>query len=202
MRGAILLTALVALAPACKKHNRTGPAARASASASSAGAARAAPAEWHPPVPSGPVLAILAGKGVGPIRIGATVATIERQMQKKCDVKTDKMCRYIDRAVEFDLENGEVKTIRVERPGRPAGKDQSGNELHYGIFHGAIPPDIKAGMLPWAVQRVLGPPTKVEKRDGSGPNHTVEVAHYDGMTLEYDKLPNGKLALGEIRIPE
>jgi hypothetical protein len=57
-------------------------------------------------------------------------------------------------------------------------------------------------MLPWAVQRVLGPPTKVEKRDGSGPNHTVEVAHYDGMTLEYDKLPNGKLALGEIRIPE
>jgi hypothetical protein len=139
MRGAILLTALVALAPACKKHNRTGPAARASASASSAGAARAAPAEWHPPVPSGPVLAILAGKGVGPIRIGATVATIERQMQKKCDVKTDKMCRYIDRAVEFDLENGEVKTIRVERPGRPAGKDQSGNERHYGIFHGAIP---------------------------------------------------------------
>ena len=55
-------------------------------------------------------------------------------------------------------------------------------------------------MLPWAVQRVLGPPQKSEKRDGSGPNHTVEVAHYDGMTLEYDKLSNGKLALGEIRI--
>lgn len=197
-RTVALLAALAALVPACSKQKKSSAAARASAAAKPP----ARPAEWQPAAPSGPMLAILAGKGVGPIRIGATVATIERQMQKKCDVVTDKVCRYIDRAVEFDLENGKVKTIRVERPGRPAGKDKSGHEQRYGIFNGAIPPDIRTGMLPWAVQRVVGPPNKVEKKDGSGRNHVVEVAHYDGMTLEYDKLANGKLALGEIRIPE
>ena len=47
----------------------------------SAGGATAAPpssAERRVQLPEGPVLAIQAGKGVGPIRIGATVATIER----------------------------------------------------------------------------------------------------------------------------
>lgn len=201
---AALLAAVAALLPGCKKHGKSSAAATASAVHPNASAAHAHalhPSEpWHAPPPSGPVLAILAGKGVGPIRIGATVATIERLMQKKCDVQTDKVCRYINRAVEFDLEDGKTKTIRVERPGRPAGKDRSGHEQRYGVFRGAIPPDIKAGMLPWAVRRVLGPPLETAKKDGSGPDHTVEVDHYNGMTLQYDKLSNGKLALGEIRI--
>ncbi len=199
-RTATLLAAMAALVPACNKHDKSSAAASASAASPAKPPARAP--VWHPSPPSGPVLAILAGKGVGPIRIGATVATIERQMQKKCDVVTATQCRYIDRAVVFDLEDGKVKTIRVERPGRPAGEKKGGLEQRYGIFNGAIPPDIRTGMLPWAVQRVLGPPNKVEKKDGSDENHVVEVAHYDGMTLEYDKLDNGKLALGEIRIPE
>ena len=57
-------------------------------------------------------------------------------------------------------------------------------------------------MRPWAVQKVLGTPQKVEQRDGSGSNHVVEIAHYEGMVLEYDRMPDGKLALGEIRIPK
>ncbi len=199
---AAALFALLALEPACGKHEKSSAAASASAAPSARATATPVPErpKWHAPAPSGPVLAILAGKGVGAIRIGATVATIERQMQKKCDRVTAKQCRYIDRAVVFDLDGGKVTTIRVQRPGRPAGRGPDGREQRYGIFNGAIPPDIRAGMMPWAVQRVLGPPLKVDKRDGSGPDHVVEVAQYNGMTLSYDKLPNGKLALGEIAI--
>lgn len=204
---AAALFALLALVPACGKHHKSSAAASASGAPSAAPTTAAATPlperpKWHAPAPSGPVLAILAGQGVGPIRIGATVATIERQMQKKCDQVTAKQCRYVDRAVVFDLEGGKVTTIRVQRPGRPAGKGPDGREQRYGIFNGAIPPDIRAGMMPWAVQRVLGPPRKVEKRDGTDPDHVVEIAQYDGLTLSYDKLPNGKLSLGEIAIHE
>src|SRR5262245_18834978 len=48
----------------------------------SAPPAEVAPSSW--PMPSGLRLAILAGKGVGPIRFGATVATIERLMDLPC----------------------------------------------------------------------------------------------------------------------
>src|SRR5687768_3808894 len=73
------------------------------------------------PLPSGPMLAIFAGQGVGPIRVGATVATIQRHMALPCDVKTATHCRYIGRGVEFELKNGAVERIRAHRAGRAAG---------------------------------------------------------------------------------
>ena len=79
------------------------------------------PARYCPKAPS---LAIQAGQGVGPIRIGATVATIERLMEAPCEVKTESVCRYIRRAVEFDLDkNGFTERIVVHRHDRPAGPD-------------------------------------------------------------------------------
>src|SRR5688572_23732600 len=90
--------------------------------------------DW--PLPSGPMLAVFAGQGVGPIRVGATVATIQRHMALPCDVKTATHCRYIGRGVEFELKNGVTERIRAHRAGRAAGKDAAGVEREYGFFNG------------------------------------------------------------------
>jgi hypothetical protein len=151
------------------------------------------PANPNWSLPSGPVLAVLAGQGVGPIRIGATIATIERLMAAPCDVKTRDLCRYIGRAVEFQLENGAVKLINVQRAGRPAGKDGAGKVVEYGFFNGAIPPDLQLGMVPSALQEHLGQPRSVDRRDAAGPADRLEVHHYPGLRVEYDRLENGNL---------
>lgn len=145
------------------------------------------------------MLAILAGKGVGPIRFGATRATVERLMEAPCDVATPTMCRYIARAIEFTLDNGVVSRIRVHRIGRPAGLGKDGRPVTYGAFNGAIPPDLRMGMLPWAIKEKLGEPKSVEKV--SDPRFsTEELDHYDGLTVEYDRMPNGKLVMGGVTI--
>lgn len=138
---------------------------------------------------------------MGPIRIGATVATIERHMAAPCDVKTKDVCRYIARAVEFQLENGVTKTIVVSRAGRPAGKDAAGKDAEYGFFNGAIPPDLQFGMVPSAIQEHLGQPKRVERNPSApetGAADRVEVHEYNGMRIEYDRIENGNLVVGGI----
>lgn len=192
----------------CNKREETpksGP-ALASALASAMAAlpsASAKPVYQLPPVPappSGPVLAMLAGEGIGSIRFGATVATIERHMQAPCDVKTESLCRYLARAVEFELRDGVLERIRVHRRGRAAGKDANGARLEYGFFNGAIPPDLRFGMLPKAIQEYLGQPLRAEKAETPNENNTVEIHHYKGLVVEYDLLPNGNPIMGGVVI--
>lgn len=192
---ALLLAGL--LSPlACKSKSESKPATVSPVAASASAPVRLpAPQRRRWTAPSGPVLAILPGKGVGPIRIGATVATIERLMAAKCDVKTPEVCRYLERAVEFWLEKGAAKTIHVHRAGR-LGKDAQGQEVDYGFFHGAIPPDLQFGMIPRAIQEHLGPPQRVERSEALGAALNAEVHYYDGITLEYDRIENGNLVLG------
>jgi hypothetical protein len=102
--------------------------------------------------------------------------------------------------VEFLLENGVVKTVHVHRAGRPAGKDRAGNDAEYGFFKGAIRPDLQLGMIPSAIQEYLGPPKQVESRDVLGEALNVQVHRYDGLRIEYDRLPNGNLVMGGIII--
>lgn len=180
-----------------KQATTNAPAAAASAS----GPVRLPPPRrrrWPPP--SGPALPVLAGQGVGPIRIGATVATIERHMAAPCEVKTDEVCRYLTRGVEFNLEKGVTKSVHIHRAGRPAGKDAEGNDAEYGFFNGAIPPDLMLGMIPSAIQEHLGKPKHIDRRDVLGEAYNVEVHHYDGMRIEYDRLTNGNLVMGGILI--
>ena len=201
-RPALLLSlGVIALSVlACSKGTSSGGTASASATATAVGAGSAPPSpirsSW--PIPGGPRLAVLAGQGVGPIRFGATVATIERHMQAPCDLKTDQICRYYARALEFGLKDGLLTAIRINRMDRPAGNDATGKQRVYGAFHGGIPPDLRMGMLPWAIQEYLGKPKKVEKLPGNPPNNTVELHHYDGMVLEYDKLGTNEPILGGI----
>jgi hypothetical protein len=145
-------------------------------------------------------LAIEAGKGVGPIRLGATVATIERLMAAPCEVKTVDACRYITRAVEFDLKNGVTERIVVHRHDRPAGPDAKGQPQVYGFFNGGIPPGVGLGMLPSAVKELMGEPLRVEKVTSQNDFDTIERTFYPGLELEFDIYKNGKEMLGAVII--
>lgn len=186
---------------ACTPAPSADPAASASAAPPAPGTATApAPAtsvRTSFPVAGGPRLAIVAGQGVGAIRLGASVATVERLMEAPCDEKTPTSCRYVARAVEFELnDQGKVKRIRAHRQGRKAG------DKEYGLFNGAIPPDLMFGMIPAAIQQYMGPPEKVvEGNQGAAPEAFQQYV-YKGIVLEWDKLPNGRTALGGARIPD
>jgi hypothetical protein len=140
------------------------------------------------------------GQGVGPIRIGATVATIQRHMALPCEVKTATHCRYIARGVEFELKNGVTDRILAHRAGRAAGKDAVGAEREYGFFNGAIPPDLRFGMTPAAIAEHLGPAERVEKLAPVAPNNTAERHFYPGLVIEYDRHANGNLIMGGLVI--
>lgn len=150
--------------------------------------------------PSGPMLAIDAGKGVGAIRIGATVATIERLMDKRCEVLTDEMCRYVSRGVDFHLLGGITNWIHVQRAGRPAGNDVTGEPVEFGFFNGGIPPDLRLGMVPSAIKEYLGPPERIEPVPQPNPASLVARDYYPGMVVEYDRYTNGKIIMGGVRI--
>lgn len=158
------------------------------------------PAPSVVPIPSGPRLAILAGKGVGPIRIGATVETIERHMALPCEVKTETRCRYIGRAVDFYLKDGVVDHLVVHRRDRPAGKDRHGKDRVFGIFNGGIPPDFQVMMKQRVIEEHLGPALRKESVAQPNPNNTIERHYYDGMVVEYDRYDNGQMVLGAVRI--
>jgi hypothetical protein len=151
---------------------------------------RVAPTSW--PIPSGPRLGIFAGEGVGAIRFGATVATIERLMEAPCEIKTDDACRYIALATEFILKDGVVNEIRTHRPNRPT----TPKPRVFGIFNGHTPEEVAFMMLRPAAQGLLGPPEKTEPVADGGEAHTVEVDTYNGLRVEYDQLPNGNVVVG------
>lgn len=141
-------------------------------------------------------MAIVAGQGVGAIRLGANLATVERLMEAPCDEKTPTLCRYVARAVEFRFgDSGKLERIVAHRQGRKVG------DKTYGLFNGAIPPDLMFGMIPTAIQQYLGPPERViESNEGASPEAAYQHV-YKGLVLEYDKLPTGRTVLGAARIP-
>ena len=182
----------------CKSPTATSSSGAPSASVSAATAAALPTGGKSFQVPIGPRLAILAGTGVGPIRFGATVATIERLMEAPCEQKLPDKCRYIVRGVEFDLKDGVTDRIVIHRHERPAGPDAQGTPQTYGFFNGGIPPYLGLGMIPSAIQKELGPPTSVEKVTTPNDFDTIERDTYPGMVLEYDRYKNGNTILGGV----
>jgi hypothetical protein len=196
--GIVVAAAFVAWACTCDKSEPAMTSASAAASgapvaiaAPSAAPLNVQPSSW--PVPTGLRLAILAGKGVGPIRFGATVQTIERLMDLPCEIRTEDACRYIGRAIEFMLKDGVAVEMRLHRVDRSAGDGRS-----YGVFNGRTPEGVAFMMLPTGVEELLGAPQKTEAAKEPGERGTVEVREYPGMRLEFDRLPTGKIVLGGI----
>ncbi len=182
----------------CKSKSAVATGVPSASAVASASAASSAGAPRTFQVPVGPRLAILAGTGVGPIRFGATVATIERLMEAPCDVKTADKCRYITQAIDFELKDGVVDRMVINRKDRPAGPDAQGKPQTYGFFNGGIPPYLGLGMIPAALQKELGPPASIEKVTTPNDNETVERDTYPGMVLEYDRYTNGNIILGGV----
>jgi hypothetical protein len=151
-------------------------------------------------MPSGPLLAVEAGGGVGAIRLGANVGTIERLMDKPCEVRTEELCRYITRGIDFHLDGGVTQWIHIQRAGRSAGVDFKGEPVEFGFFNGAIPPDLRLGMVPAAIKQYLGPPDRIENVAQPNPNSTVARDYYPGLVIEYDRHTNGKFIMGGIQI--
>jgi hypothetical protein len=193
-----LATSLAACLFACQHGSKSEPAAASSVAATVAASTRPAPAApasvLIPEVPIGPTLPIQAGVGIGPIRFGATVPTIERLMKAPCDVKNDTLCRYLNQAVEFYLKDGAVERIVIPCHERFT-TDAQGNRRKFGYFHGLIPPDLALGMLPAALEEKLGKAPKSETVPEPNETHTARRDSYPGMVLEYDRHANGSLLL-------
>jgi hypothetical protein len=158
-----------------------------------------APAPWH--IPVGITLPVVPGKGLGPIRFGARLDTVERLMAVPCEEKRQDsphllVCRYSAQAVEFYLENGVVTRMRAHRVGRVMREQP---KLEFGIFNGRFEEGVSLGMVPAAVEQMLGKPTAVRKIDPPNSYGTVEIHDYPLYSLEFDQPAPGKqVVLGGI----
>ena len=152
---------------------------------------------WH--IPVGPSLAILPGQGLGPIRFGAHLDTIERLIGEPCEEKREEegrtLCRYSAQAIEFTLVGGAVTEMRAHRLGRLF---KPGSTADFGIFNGRFESGVAFGMLPGAVQELLGKPKASHPVEGENLHHTVEVYEYDGATLEFDRISPESVVLGGV----
>jgi len=146
-------------------------------------------------VPLPPTLGIFPGKGVGAIRFGATVETIERLMSNKCEERTETLCGYTARAIDFHLDGGVVDEIRIHGDER---RHSDNPEDTYGIFNGRFEGGAALGMYAQFVQESLGKPSKVEKVESNGRFPTVERHYYDKFVLEYDTLENKNVVLAGV----
>jgi hypothetical protein len=203
------LALLLASTVSCRKHEAQSDApVAASASASAPAAPHVVtnpdgtsgylvgpkPQLFH--VPVGPRLAIVPGKGLGPVRFGATRETLERLLGGKCTVATETLCRMASHAIDFVLKDGVVEEMRVQGEERKIDplKDDT-----WGIFNGRFMQGGSLGMYAQFVQESVGQPKRVEKFDTPvGPNPTVERHYYDNMVLEYDRLENGNVVLAGV----
>jgi hypothetical protein len=149
------------------------------------------------PIPQGPALLIEPGLGFGPVRLGATVATIERLMESPCDQREKSVCRYAGRGIEFVLNDQDVTTeMRAYRVGRPAPTLPA----VYGVFRGHTVGGLAPLMLQSAVLQLYGKPLKVQPVTDGGDAHTVEIYSYKGMNLQFDRMPSGSVVVGRIDI--
>ncbi len=149
-------------------------------------------------IPVGPRLLLEPGKGAGPVRFGATVETIERQMGMKCQDLSPTFCGITTAAIDFVLTDGKVSEIRVHRIQRPSTPDRKGGPRVYGVFNGKLVKDLSMGMFRGLVSDALGKPLRVDTITEPNDFGTYEIAHYQGMSLEFDRLKNGNNVLGGV----
>lgn len=150
--------------------------------------------------PVGPRLVFLPGKGVGAIRFGATVETIERHMEASCDEKTEKRCIYVRQAIEFFLEDGKLARIRASRRDRAVPDAPAKGDQYFGSLRGIVQPKIMMGLHRHIVVEEFGEPVKKESIDPPGPDGQLDKHFYDGIIFEYDKIENGNIVLGGIEV--
>lgn len=205
----VLLSA--ALLMGCPSEPTPKPTVSASATATTKATVAPAPSGVAPPgiggafeispgvfaIPSGPSLLLEPMKGAGPIRFGASVETIERLMGASCTVKRTDYCGMPSFALEFKLTEGRLTEIRAHRVQRLAPDGVS-----FGVLNGALAPDLKLGTFRGIVLETLGAPRRTDVVTQDNGFGTFERAHYEGLTLEFDQLPNSNNVLGGVILRE
>ncbi len=157
------------------------------------------PVEQRPkghPVPTGPRLVVVPGKGLSAIRFGTTVETLARHMAAPCDIQTEAKCIYVRQALEFDLKEGVVSGMKAHRRDRQV-QGAPGDQF-YGTFFGSALPEIMLGLHQHVVIEEFGEPQKREPLQG--PDGQTERHFYDGVIFEYDKIENGNVVLSAIEV--
>lgn len=189
--------------PGAAAAGKPGATARAGAAGAS-GATRVkapfAPEPWR--IPVGPRLLIEPGAGLGPIRFGARVDTVERLIGQPCEEKRelpsgDSLCRYSSHAIELELRAGEVARMRVHRLGRIYKAEP---KIEFGIFNGQFANGAGVGMLRSAVREMFGPPKATRAVTDPNPFGTVEIDEHDGFRLEYDQVGPDRVVLGGVEL--
>jgi hypothetical protein len=200
----VLAIAFALTGVACKSKARPTKPGQANTTAASPNPSASGPGFGLAPprrsfvTPAGPSFAIMAGEGLGPVRFGATVATIERLMEGKCEELSERHCRYIRAGIEYELKDGVVSGIVVYRHDRPV---EGSPGKFWGRTRCAIPPDITPRMVAGYVHSVLGKPESHESVETVNANRTALREHYQGLDLEYDRGEYTKeLVLGSIRV--
>ncbi len=144
---------------------------------------------------------VLPGQGLGPIRFGSNFESVARHMTRPCDELRETRCLYVDQAVDFTMKDGVVDGIYVVRRDRPAPPAKDGSPRYFGTYFGALLPDISLGVHKHIVLEELRAPDKIEKlSEPLDQNGTLERHYYDGLVLEFDRLPNGNIVLGAMRV--
>lgn len=149
-------------------------------------------------IPVGPKLMALPGRGLGPVRFGASLSTIERLIGATCTTKSETLCRYAPHAVEFLLEDGKLAEIRIQGDERPFPGGGGTPDNTYGIFNGVLPPKVELGMYQHVVEEQIGAPLKTEQLDPPQGNTVLRLTYANNTVLEYDKLSNGNTVLAGI----
>jgi hypothetical protein len=116
-------------------------------------------------------------------------------MEFPCEIKTDTLCGYNGRAIDFVLTNGAASAMHIHRVDRA---DANLARAKYGVFNGRLLNGVSPGMLRPAAMEMLGAPQRVEPVVDGGSWGTVERHHYPEMVIEYDKMPSGDVVVGGI----
>jgi hypothetical protein len=142
----------------------------------------------------------LPGQGVGPIRFGATVATIERHMDASCDQISEDRCLFVRQAIEFFLEDGKLVRLKAHRRDRVVKNPPKEGDQYFGTLRGLLFPKIMLGLHRHVVEEEFGAPHKKEPKDPPGADGLVDRHYYDGVTLEFDQIENGNIVLSAIEV--
>ncbi len=188
LSSGLLVAGCALWAVACQRKVEEKPTPTATASAP-ATVPQASPSDAVPPLMRNAAFPVLPGRGVGPVRLGATLATIERLMGQPCGQKDDGACRYLQYGLEFRLENGVTTSIVMHPLDTPANVTDMYGKSTWSHFRGMAPGRVSLGLVPDAVIEGLGKPLQQQPIEPPSAEGYVLTMQYDGLVIDFSRNP-------------
>jgi hypothetical protein len=199
----VVLLLLVGASPACRAKGHSPfqnvAAAKPVAAAPALKVPKVYPQQFAAPV--GPPLAVLPGRGLGPLRFGASLGTVERLLGTSCTKKTTdgdvEHCLLTSYGVEVELREGHVSRLRVHGSERKFPGENGAPAGSWGAFNGSFKGAV-LGMYAAVVAEQIGEPSSVQKLDPPEGATVMRHTYPHNTVLEYDKIANGNVVLASI----